>query len=289
MNPPLSAVFARRVVLCVSAWLALVAFADAADDWAPNIAFNTAWHSNASLADRSVDQIDAVQIFGEILASRRRELNPTDTTQITARLAGDWWPSYRGLTRGIFGGRAEWWHRFGPRSQALEIGIRGALDGVTAVEYARNGFGLGGLATVRKRFNDFTRATLSYEYLWFDAQRGAFDSNSNEFAVELERDLNPATRVTFKARYRSGDIVSYASGSRPDLVALAKSQLDVTTFERPMTAYRIDANTWSGRVALIHALDHSTALILSYDPYVSDEDSLRLTNHVLAVSAVYQF
>lgn len=280
---------ARRSVISLCTWLGLIAVAQAADDWAPNIAFNTAWHSNVSHADQSVDQIDSLLINGEILASRRRELNPTDTTQITAHLAGDWWPNYRGLTRGIFGGRAEWQHRFGAEPRSFVVGIRGALDGVTATEFARNGFGVGALVTARKNFNELTRATLSYEYLWFDAERGAFDSNSDEVALEIERDLNPATRITLKARYRSGDIVSYASGVRPDLVALAKSQLAVTTFDRPMTAYRVDAKTWSGRLALIRALDPSTALILSYDPYVSDSGSLHVTNHVLALSAVYQF
>jgi hypothetical protein len=281
-------VLIRRLVILSLAWFGLLA-KTRGDDWAPNLTSTLAYHTNASLADRSTDKIDALLINADLVALKRFDWNPTEYAQLTGHAAGDWWPQYRKLTRGIFGGRAEMRHRFGTDPRALEVGVRGALDGVTATEYARNGFGIAVLADARKRLNDFTRATFSYEYRWFDARRGTFDANSNEFAFEIEHDLNPATRVAMTLRYRDGDLVSYASGSRPDLTAIAKSFMDVTTFDRAMTAYRVNAQTWSGRVALIRALDDRSAAIVYYEPYVSDSHSLRFSNHVVALSFVYQF
>jgi hypothetical protein len=56
-----------------------------------------------------------------------------------------------------------------------------------------------------------------------------------------------------------------------------------------MTAYRIDATTWSGRAALVRALDDSSAIIVSYEYRNTIRGPLRFPNHLLSVALVHQF
>ena len=260
-----------------------------ADKWSPNLTAAGTWHSNATLADRSSDQLESLQLHADILASDRYAVGRDDALHLTAHFAGEWWPRYDSLTRGAAGGRAEWRHQFGPSPRALIVAIEGIADFVEAGENARRGFGAGGAASFRKRLDDFTRVTLRHEVLWFNARYATFDSGASETSLELDRDLTPKMRVTFGARFRDGDIVTYAAGLRPDLEDRAPHRMQVDTFDRLMTAYRIDATTWSGRAALVRALDDSSAIILSYEYRNTVRGPLRFPDHLLSVAFVHQF
>lgn len=260
-----------------------------ADDWAPNLTATAAWHSNATLADRSSDQLESLQINADILAGQRYPFGRDDALILTGHLAGDWWPRYNDLTRGAAGGRAEWRHQFGSDARAPAFALEGAADFVETKESGRRGFSTGVTASVRKRFNDVTRATLRHEVSWFNARYGTFDSAASETSLELDRDLTPRTRLTFSARFRDGDIVTYASGGRPDLEDRAPNRIELNTFDRLMTAYRIDAATWSGRAALVRALDDSSAIVISYEYRNTTRGPLRFPDHLLSVALVHQF
>ena len=69
----------------------------------------------------------------------------------------------------------------------------------------------------------------------------------------------------------------------------APNRVELDTFDRLMTAYRIDATTWTGRVALVRALDDRSAAILSYDYRHTTRGPLRFPDHVLTLALVYQF
>ena len=131
--------------------------------------------------------------------------------------------------------------------------------------------------------------TLRHEVAWFDARYGTYDSAASETSFELDRDLNPVTRLTFTARFRDGDIVSYASGVRPDLEDRAPNRIETNTFDRLMTAYRMDAQTWSGRLALVRALDDNTAILVAYERRESKRGPLRFPDDLLSVGLVHQF
>jgi hypothetical protein len=260
-----------------------------ADDWAPNLTATATWHSNATLADRSSDQLESLQLNADILAGQRYPFGRDDALILTGHLAGDWWPRYSDLTRGAAGGRAEWRHQFGSDPRAPIVGLEGAADFVETKESARRGVGTSVTARVSKRFNDVTRATLRHEVAWFDARVGTFDSAASETSLELDRDLTSTTRLTFAARFRDGDIVTYASGVRPDLEDRAPNRIELNTFDRLMTAYRIDAATWSGRAALVRALDDSSAVVISYEYRSTTRGPLRFPDHLLSVALVHQF
>ena len=277
-----------RLVSLVFAVAMVTAFVRA-DDWSPNLTATAAWHSNATLADRSSDQLESLQLNADILAGERYPFGRDDALILTGHLAGDWWPRYNDLTRGAAGGRAEWRHQFGPDPRAPIIALEGAADFVETRESGRRGVSTGVTASVRKRFNDVTRATLRHEVSWFDARIGTFDSAASETSLELDRDLTPTTRLTFAARFRDGDIVTYASGVRPDLADRAPTRIELNTFDRLMTAYRIDAATWSGRAALVRALDDSSAIVIAYEYRNTTRGPLRFPNHLLSVALVHQF
>ena len=278
----------RHCALCASVLLALSSVGRA-DEWAPNLTVNAAWHSNATLADQTADQLDSLQVNADLLSTQRYAYGRDDALYLTAHLAGDWWPRYNALLRGAAGGRAEWRHTFGPDPRALVVAIEGAADAVAAKESGRRGVSTGIIGSVRKRLDNLTRATLRHEVAWFDARYGTYDSAASETSFELDRDLNPVTRLTFTARFRDGDIVSYANGVRPDLEDRAPNRIETNTFDRLMTAYRMDAQTWSGRLALVRALDDNTAILVAYERRESKRGPLRFPDDLLSVGLVHQF
>src|SRR5688572_13118540 len=249
-------VFALRFAICSSIALTFTTVIHA-DEWAPNLTATAAWHSNATNAEHSDDQLDSLQIHADILASHRYPLTRDAAVRRSASFAGGWWPRYDALLRGAAGGRAEVGHRFGPDPVAPEIAVEGTADWVEAREGGRRGTASAVIASVRKRINTLSRATVWHEVSWFNARLGTYDFAASETAVELDRDLTSVMRLTLTGRFRSGDIVTYASGSRADLEDRAPHRVETHTFDRLMTAYRLDAQTWSGRISLVRAVDDS--------------------------------
>jgi hypothetical protein len=260
-----------------------------ADNWAPNLTGTALWNSNASLGSANRDQIDALLFKADVLASESIAVGRQDVLVLRGHFAGDWWPWSQSLLSGAAGGRAEWQHTFGTEPFAPVVSIEGSADGVEVRDQNRRGIHLGGTVSIRKRLTDLARITLWHQVAWFDARNATFDSGASETALELDRDITDVARLTFTARFRDGDVVSYAGGLRPDIDALATSRLAVTTFDRAMTAYRIDAKTWSGRAALTRAIDQQTALSLGYEYRKTDRGFLNLGEHLVSLSVIHQF
>ena len=286
MNLP-RAVFKRLPHLLVLVFAASAALA--ADDWAPNLTASAVWHSNATHADQSEDQLESLQINADVLASQRYPFGRDDSVRLSAHFAGDWWPNYRELLRGAAGGRAELRHQFGADPLAPVIAIEGAADVVEARESGRSGLSTGVTASLRKRLNDLTRVTVWHEVSWYNARLGTYDFGASETALEIDRDLTRTTRLSLVGRFRTGDILTYATGLRPDLEDRAPHRIETDTFDRPMTAYRIDALTWSGRLSLVRALDDTSAIQLAYEYRRSTRGPLSFPDHLLSVAMIYQF
>ncbi len=275
--------------LLASLLLAGAVTARAAEDWAPNLTTTATWNSNATNSQESLDQIDSIALLADLLSSRSYAVGRTDALLVTAHLGAEWWPRYRGLTRGAAGGRVEWRHTFGPGPLAPTLSLEGSADAVAARETGRRGVATGVTLTARKRFDARTRGTVWHEVSWMEARYATFDRAASETALELDRDLNDTARLTLTVRFRDGDIVTYATPPRADLAALAPNQLDVDTFGRPMRAYRVDAHTWSARAAYTRALDERSALVTAYEWRTSERATLRVTNHLISVALVHQF
>jgi hypothetical protein len=281
---------ARLASFAATAVIAFITATPArADDWAPNLTTSALWHSNASNADVTTDQIDSLQFKADVLASQRYPYGRDDSAHLSAHLAAEWWPRYNGLMTGAGGVRAEWRHKWGVNSLAPTFSIEGAADAIAAKETGRRGVSTAITAAVRKRFNDLTRGTLSHEVSWMDARYSTFDRAASETALEIDRDLTDVTRLTFGIRFRDGDIVSYGTSGRAELEALAPNRLEVDTFDRPMTAYRIDARTWSARLAFVRALDQNSAVVAAYEWRDTKRSTLSFVNNIVSVALVHQF
>lgn len=260
-----------------------------ADDWAPNITTTAGWNGNTTNADRAADRIGALHLGLELLSTHRYEAGRDDSFQITGHLGGDWWTRFRGLGTVATGARADWRHKFGVNAVAPILVVEAYVDAIAAKESGRRGMVSGVALSVRKRFNDLTRGSVAHEYSVLNASHGVFDRTANETTLEVDRDLTDVSRLLFTARFRRGDVVSYTSSPRADLATLARRQTDLDTFGQTMTAYRIDATTWSARVAFLRALSLQTAWVLAYEWRQTERGPLRFTNHVTSTAWVHQF
>ena len=265
------------------------AVAARADNWAPNLTTTATWHQNASNADASADEISALALQADLLSAQRYPFGRTDALHLTAHLGGEWWPRFRGLTQGAVGGRAEWRHVFGTGPLAPSVSIEGSADAIAARETGRRGVATGVTLLARKRLDPRTRLSAWHEVSWLEARHATYDRAASETTLALDRDLNELSRLTFSVRLRDGDIVTHGTPPRADLEALAPHQLDVDTFGRPMRAYRVDARTWSGRLAYTRALNEDAALVASAEWRTTERASLRFGNLLVALAIVHQY
>lgn len=288
--------FARRCAAASQALLAAAFLGTAATathaastDWAPNVTWTGAWHSNATNAPASADKLDSLQLNADLLSSRDYQLGASDTIRLTAHLNGDYWPRYRKLLTGAAGGRAEFRHTFGVDALAPSFSIEAGADSVWSGERAREGTSSFASAAIRKRLNDRLRATLSHEVGRLDARGAVYDRTSNETSLEFGYDLTPKSRLTLTARYRSGDIVSYSDPNSLALLAGGRDSVITDTFDRPLRAAAYDARTVSGRVAYVRAFDDASALVIAFEARKNRADSLRFNNEILSVGIIHQF
>ena len=275
--------------LLVAAWFALLACGARADGWTPALTLAAAWHDNASNAGASADRIGALHTGAELLLSERYGVARDDSLIVSARFAGDWWQRYRGLSRGAAGARIEWQHKFGLGALVPVASVELAADAVAAAESGRRGIGTGITFALRKRFNDLWRATLTQEFARHDARQAVFDRAGAETALEVGREITEFTRFALRLNYRRGDVLSYATPPRPDLVALAPNRANVETFGRPMVAYSIGARSVGARAAYVRTLNEQSAVILAYEWRETKRSPLHYVNHLVSVALAHRF
>ena len=275
--------------LVAAAWFFAPAFSARADNWAPNLTMTATWQDNATNANAASDRIGALQTGADFLASQRYGVGRDDSFFLTAHLGAEWWPRFDGLTTGLAGARVEWRHTFGLGAYAPVFSVEAAGDAVAARESGRRGTATGVTAALRQRLTDEWRATLIQEFSQFYAQGAVFDRSAGTTALEIDRDLTDVTRLTFRASYRDGDIVSYGRPPRPDLVGLASHRLAVDTFGDSRVAYSIAAHTVGLKAGVTHALDQNSALLFSFEMLTTNRGSLSYVNHLVSLVLVHQY
>ena len=274
-------------------WLAATLLAATAslraDNWDPNLTATATWNDNATNANAGPDERGGLQTEAVLLASERYSLGRADSLHPGLHFSGEWWPEFNGLLRGSAGGRLEWRHKFGLGALAPTFSVELGADQAFTREHARRGTSSLVNVSLRKRFNDQWRGALSHEWTDHAARGAVFDRRGSETALEFGRDVTDVARVTLTLRYRDGDVVSYATPPRPDLVTLARHRTDNNTFGRPMVAYSIDARTVGGKLAVIRAIDQASAVIAGYEYRETERTPLRYVNHLVSLAVVHQF
>ncbi len=276
----------KRLLALLLTGLALVA---RADQWAPNLTLTTTWQDNASNSDRAADKISAWQINADIVANERYGLTGSDAVHFGFHVGGDWWPHYRNLLSGAVGVRADWEHKFGLGALAPIFSVELSGDQIAARETGRRGTSASVAFALRKRFNDAWKASLTQDFSQLYARYAVYDRQGATTTLEVSRDLGEVSRLALSAFFRAGDVLSYATPPRPDIVPLAPNRMPVTTFDRPFVAYSVDAHTVGGKIAYIRALDPSSAVILGYEVRRTERDALRYVNQLVSLALVHQF
>jgi hypothetical protein len=258
-------------------------------DWAPNITTTATWNSNATNASRSSDTIGALALRADLGSSTRFTLGRDDAVFAGAALAAEAWPRFDGLDRAAIGPRLTWQHKFGLGALAPVFSVEFAGDAVAARESARNARAGRVTFALRQRFDEATRVALTHERAREDARAFVFDRTGAETSLELIRDLDERWSLTFTARWREGDILSYATPPRPDLVALAHVRVPNNTFDRAFVAYSLNARSLTGGLALNRTLDEATSLAFRYEWRETERAALRYVNHLVSVALARQF
>ncbi len=281
MNP-------ARVALAVVASLAgTLAFAA---DWSPVATAGAVWNSNVTNANRAGDVIGALQLHAEGEATvARTQLDRDHAATFGFAASAEAWPRFDGLDRVAFGPRAAWRAKFGLGALAPVLGLEAAVDGVAAQESDRAGWDASLRAMWRQRYEDGGQLSLALDWSRLDARGPVFDRSGAEFAAEYGRDLTESWRWSLGFRSRDGDVLSYATPPRPDLVGLARVRTTVTTFGAPRVAYSISGETFAGSLAVSRELDERSTLTFGYEGRTTRRGGLSYANHLVSAAVTRQF
>lgn len=258
-------------------------------DWAPNLTTTVAWDGNITNGEAVWDRIGALRVNADLIGSSKYDLSASDAVHLTAHFGGDWVPRFDGLNGALAGAHADWQHVFGKDALAPVFTVEGGADMQWVHEKIRRGFASEVTLRLSKRFGSAWRAAILERFDNYNARAHVFDTRGSETTLQVGRDIGPATRVMLSARYRDGDVVTYAQYHRPDLVAIARDYLPVTTFGERMAAYSVKAKTVAGRVALVHATAEDTALELAYEYAQTRTTGLKFADQIVSLSWIRQY
>jgi hypothetical protein len=272
------------------ATLLLLAIAARAENWAPNLTTTATWNNNATNADRSADRIGAFQTTADVIANERYAFGRDDSVHLGFHGNVEWWPRYyQGLFTMAAGARADWQHKFGLGALAPVFAVELAGDFVAAKDTGRRGTSAGVSVVLRKRFNDLWKASFTVDSSQMYARYAVYDRQGTQGTLEVSRDLTEVSRLAVAVFHRSGDVLSYATPPRPDIVPLAPNRLLTDTWRRSLVAYSVDAKTTGAKLSYIHALDQASAVVVGYEYRKTEREVLNYVNHLVSVGLVHQF
>ncbi len=275
---------ARLRLLACSAVLALVA---RASEWTPHVVTETAWSDNASNANRASDRIGALQLTADLATSRRIALTEKTALLPAGHIAVEEWPAHHPLSRFSVGLQLECRYKPGLGPYASIVAASASLDGVVGRESMRSG-GAGNIQLAWRKRVGAARLEFAETMRRSDTRERTFSGTSYETSARLACDVGDAIELSFTAFGRAGDIVSYATPPRPELVALAGSRVNVATFGRPMVAYTFRAATFGGTAAIGFRVGASTHVALNGTYSETSRAALRYRNPLVSVAIVHQ-
>ncbi len=257
--------------------------------WAPNLTTTATWNDNVTNADRSSDKISGLELRASVEVTHRLGFARNDALLFGGGVAAEAWPRFDGLATLALGPRVGWQHKFGLGALAPTFNAEFAGTAVVAHESDRSGLTGGVTLAWRKRLDPSTRVAVTQEWTRHDARAPVFARTGAETALELARDLGESWQLSFAARWRTGDVLSYATPPRTDLVSLARVRVPNATFGRPFVAYSLDARTLTGALALSRALGDASSFTLGFEYRDTTRQPLRYVNHLVSATLARQF
>lgn len=123
--------------------------------------------------------------------------------------------------------------------------------------------------------------SVAYLPEWFFAQRSVFASTGNEVGANGWFDLFPDTRMRLGYAFRHGDVVSYATPPRPDIVGIRISQENTNVFGAERVVYRVVANTHRIETGVVQRLTDHLDLSATYRWEITEGQGLVYENHIV--------
>ncbi len=262
----------------------------ARQDWIFDIRSGVLYNSNVSNSDRSADVRQDEAWRSVLSAGQGFQLNDDLRLSIFAEMDSEVWRTYVGLTNTRPGLSTNLRYRFGLGKDAPWIRLESKLAYADFNEARRSGWdvrpGLRGGVSLTER----VRLEAAYEYEHFDARDVVFQHDGHTVAFHGKIDLTASTRLVIGYTYRHGDVTSAATPPRPDIIKIA-ADLDepIRTFGEPYVAYRFEASTHAGSIAINQALTNSVALQASYEYRYTTHDPLHYINHVAELALAVSF
>ena len=267
----------------------VVALRATAADWAPQLTATATWEENATNANQAVDRVDALQLATSLMIEQRAGLTRELALLYGAQLEAESWPRFDQLDRIAAGPTLALRYKdgLGPLAPTFTLRAAGTLS--AARDFGRAG-PAGSLSLIYAQgLTDTTHLTAGVTGTRLDAHESVYARSDVEGFVECAYDFDANWRLRLSARWRHGDVLSYATPPRPDLVGLARERTDNDTFAPSMFVYSLDAHTVSGAVLLSRALDEATSLNLGVEWRETTRTPLLYVNRLVSLGVTRQF
>jgi hypothetical protein len=230
----------------------------------------------------------------------RRGLPDDNAFFIGGNLASEVRLDYHGLDSVTAGPTVGFQHKFGLGAYVPILRFDMAASGIAAAEAGRAGWSETAKLSLGQRFTEVLRLDLAGEWCRTNTRDDIFGSAATVLTADLACDLNDRWRLKTGVHWRNGDVVSYyraqwtpwgwapsGNGSYGDY-GYTEGRL-VATFDQPYLAYRLHADTLSYAVTLSPALGPNTALVLSGEISVTENQTMRYLNHMISAGVTHRF
>ncbi len=253
-----------------------------------SVALDVTWQDNLTNAERAGDRFDGLVLGATARQGLVRRLPGNHVFTPEAQVRVEWVPEVSGLSAAAVGGTLGWQRKMGLGRRPIVTAAAGA-QGVVTRERDRQGVEISGRVGVQQRLASALRADANVELLRRVARETVFDRTVRRGAVQLHWDVAPRATLSVHGFVQTGSALSHATPPRPDLVALARTRLPVTTFGRPMVAYALRARTAGYGLAGAFELTPALALRGAWEHADTRRGPLRYRNQLVSASLVHQF
>jgi len=246
------------------------------------------WNDNVSNGTKASDRIGAVQLAAAGTIARRSALAPNILGAAEAAIRTVTAPRYPdlALVSAAAVGRVE--DKLGLGPFASSFWLEASAGARFARDSNRSSYDFAAAAGWRRRLDEMTTVLIGLKSELIAAQADVYRRRFTTLDAEVRRSVSPAIELFAGAKLFRGDVVAYATPPRPDLVALARTRMPVSTFGRPMIAYSIWANACSGEVGAAWRVGPATSLELRYEYRETSRRPLRYRNQLVTVSVLHQ-
>ena len=276
--------FARAAIVWV---LLLVPAAEVHAEWVLGAEGAVVYESNLSRATREVDRESDVAFVPSFSFGYYWQLTDATGLLATFDFRASIYSEFAGLTNFSPTLNLGVRHKFGLGGLAPWLRVFASGGAIDYDDDVRDTAIVDVGAEVGKRFSERVDLRFGYTYERLDANDRVFDGDSHTLSLRSTVGLTSDLYLTLGYSVRWGDLVVHRTPGPGDW-SLRNARI-VNTFDRPMTATRIDATTHFVSIALGWALTQHTSLNAGYEYQISIGPQFDYPNHVVRASFNYNF